>query len=77
MEDTYTHLIALLNEHGMLQAVMMIEEKYGYDKQHEASKVYRTTEEAHPGVKAMYQQGDILLGGPVRVVALQNQAFAQ
>ena len=69
--------VALLNEHGTLQAVMTIEEKYGYDKQHEASKVYRTTEEAHPGVKAMYQQGDILLGGPVRVVALQNQTFAQ
>jgi len=68
---------ALLNEHGTLQAVMTIEEKYGYDKQHEASKVYRTTDEAHPGVNAMYQQGDILLGGPVRVVALQNQTFAQ
>ncbi len=69
--------VALLNEHGTLQAVMTIEEKYGYDKQHEASKVYRTTDEAHPGVNAMYQQGDILLGGPVRVVALQNQTFAQ
>src|SRR2546423_337317 len=69
--------VALVNEQGTLQAVMTIEEKYAYDKQHEASKVYRTTEEAHPGVKAMYQQGDILLGGPVRVVALQNQVFAQ
>src|SRR6184192_3500020 len=69
--------VALTNEQGTLQAVMLLEEKYGYDKQHEASKVYRTTEEAHPGVKAMYQQGDVLLGGPVRVVALQHQAFAQ
>src|SRR5438876_4325372 len=69
--------VALVNEQGTLQAVMTVEEKYDYDKQHEASKVYRTTEEAHPGVKAMYQQGDILLGGPIRVVALQNQAFAQ
>lgn len=69
--------VALVNAQGTLQAVMTIEEKFGYDKQHEASNVYRTTEEAHPGVKAMYQQGDILLGGPVRVVALQNQAFAQ
>src|SRR5437899_12326721 len=32
--------IALVNEHGTLQAVMTIEEKYGYDKQLEASKVY-------------------------------------
>lgn len=69
--------VALLNGQGTLQAVMTITEKYGYDKQHEASKVYRTTEEAHPGVKIVYQQGDVLLGGPVRVVRLQTQAFAQ
>lgn len=69
--------VALLNGQGTLQAVMTINEKYGYDKQHEASKVYRTTEEAHPGVKIVYQQGDVLLGGPVRVVRLQTQAFAQ
>src|SRR5690348_7517324 len=69
--------IALVNAHGALQAVMTIEEKFGYDKAHEASKVYRTTEEAHPGVKVLYQQGDVLVGGPVRVVALQHQAFAQ
>lgn len=69
--------VALVNGEGALQAVMTIHEKFGYDKQHEASKVYRTTEEAHPGVKVVYQQGDVLLGGPVRVIALQNQAFAK
>jgi sulfate adenylyltransferase len=69
--------IALVNAHGALQAVMTIEEKFGYEKEHEASKVYRTTEEAHPGVKVLYQQGDVLLGGPVRVVALQHQAFVK
>ncbi|HJT59001.1 MAG TPA: sulfate adenylyltransferase [Ktedonobacteraceae bacterium] len=69
--------VALVNAEGTLQAVMTIQEKFGYDKQHEASKVYRTTEDAHPGVKVVYQQGDVLLGGPVRVVALQNQAFAK
>jgi sulfate adenylyltransferase len=68
--------IALVNAHGTLQAVMTVQEKFGYDKQHEASKVYRTTEEAHPGVKVLYEQGDVLLGGPVRVVALQEQVFA-
>ena len=68
--------VALMDEYATLQAVMLVEEKYGYDKQREASKVYRTTEEAHPGVKVVYQQGDVLLGGPVRVVALPNQAFA-
>src|SRR2546421_3966985 len=69
--------VALMDEQGTVQAVMLVQEKYGYDKQHEASKVYRTTEEAHPGVKVVYQQGDVLLGGPVRVVALPNQGFAK
>lgn len=68
--------IALVNAQGMLQAVMHVEEKFGYDKQLEARKVYRTEDEAHPGVKVVYQQGEVLLGGPVRVVALQQQAFA-
>ncbi len=69
--------LALVNEQGALQAVMTLHETYGYDKKLEARKVYRTEEDAHPGVKVVYQQGDILLGGPVRVVALQSQAFAQ
>lgn len=69
--------LALVNEQGTLQAVMTLHEKYDYDKKLEARKVYRTEEEAHPGVKVVYQQGDVLLGGPVRVVALQPQVFAQ
>ncbi len=69
--------VALVDAQGALQAVLTLEEKYGYDKQLEARKVYRTEDEAHPGVKVIYQQGDILLGGPVRVVALQPRQFAQ
>jgi sulfate adenylyltransferase len=69
--------IALVNGQGALQAVMTLQEKYSYDKKFEARKVYRTEEDAHPGVKIVYQQGDILLGGSVRVVALLSQAFAQ
>lgn len=68
--------VALVNSRGELQAVLSLEEKYRYDKRHEAQSVYRTQEEAHPGVKVLYQQGDVLLGGPVRVVASQSQAFA-
>ncbi len=69
--------VALVDAQGVLQAVLTIEEKYSYDKQHEARQVYRTEEEAHPGVKVLYEQGDVLLGGPVRVVRLQQQTFAQ
>ncbi|MEO7021689.1 MAG: sulfate adenylyltransferase, partial [Ktedonobacteraceae bacterium] len=68
--------IALVDSEGALQAVLHLQEKYTYDKQLEAQQVYRTTEEAHPGVKVLYQQEEVLLAGPVRVVSLQNQAFA-
>ena len=69
--------VALVNTQGVLQAVLTIQEIYSYDKHLEASKVYRTEEEQHPGVSILYQQGDVLLGGPVRVVSLQEQVFAR
>ncbi len=69
--------VALVSEQGAIQAVMTVEDIFGYDKRHEARMVYRTQDEAHPGVAVLYGQGDVLLGGPVRVLALQQQAFAQ
>jgi sulfate adenylyltransferase len=69
--------VALVDARGDLQAILTIEEIYPYDKQLEASKVYRTQEEQHPGVRVLYQQGDFLLGGPVRVISLQEQSFAR
>lgn len=59
--------IALADETGKLLAVMKVEDIYEGDKQHEAQSVYLTTEEAHPGVAILYAQGDVILGGPVRV----------
>ncbi|WP_151757363.1 sulfate adenylyltransferase [Dictyobacter vulcani] len=69
--------VALVNAEGVLQAILLVQEKFGYDKTLEARQVYRTEDEAHPGVHVVYQQGDVLLGGPVRVVALQPQTFEQ
>src|SRR5437588_11945923 len=63
-------LAALLNEGGAPLAVLQVREKFSYDKQREASQVYRTIEEAHPGVAAVYAQGDTLVGGEVTVLRL-------
>jgi sulfate adenylyltransferase/3'-phosphoadenosine 5'-phosphosulfate synthase len=60
--------VALRNASGDVVAILDLEEKYESDPQREALKVYRTTEEAHPGVAALYQQGPVLLAGPITVV---------
>ncbi len=66
--------VALLDEGGAALAVLQLHEKFGYDKQREAERVYRTTEEAHPGVAAVFAQGDTLLGGEVTVLRLPEHA---
>lgn len=61
---------ALVDEAGAPLAILHVEEIYPYDKEHEAREVYRTADQAHPGVAALYAQGDRLIGGPVEVVQL-------
>ncbi|MCH8051268.1 MAG: sulfate adenylyltransferase [Chloroflexi bacterium] len=60
--------VALTDEAGRLLGVLEVREKFGYDKKAEANGVYRTEDETHPGVAALYAQGDTLLGGPLRVI---------
>jgi sulfate adenylyltransferase len=62
--------VALADESGRRLAVLKIEEKFGYDKREEARNVYRTEDEEHPGVAAVYADGDVLIGGPVRAFEL-------
>lgn len=52
-----------------IMGTMTIEEKFAYDKRLEAKSVFRTDDENHPGVKKLYQQGEILLGGQVTVLS--------
>ncbi len=69
---------ALADESGSVLGVMRVQQKFGYDKLVEAREVYRTEDDAHPGVAALYTQGDVLVGGPVRVLELPaHDDFAQ
>ena len=61
------HDVALYEEEHLL-GVLHFTEKFTYDKRVEAQSVYRTTEEAHPGVRALYAQGDWLLTGRVTLI---------
>jgi sulfate adenylyltransferase len=48
-----------------LMGMMTIADRFPADKEREAREVYRTTDEAHPGVARLYRQGDWYLGGDV------------
>ena len=54
------------DESGTLMGSMLIEEKYAYDKTSEAKGVFGTEDADHPGVAKVYDQGDVLLAGPVK-----------
>ena len=57
--------IALQDGDGRVVATMIVEDRYSYDKEREAREVYRTTDQEHPGVAALYRPGDVLLGGEI------------
>ena len=64
---------ALKHSDGTLMAVMDVEEIYEHDKQLEIPNVFRTQDEAHPGVKVVADEGDWLVGGPVHVITVTPQ----
>ena len=60
--------IALADGTGRVLATMIVEDRYSYDKEHEAQQVFGTTNDEHPGVAAVYRQKDVLLGGEVTLL---------
>jgi sulfate adenylyltransferase len=60
--------LALVDEHSEVRGLLVLQEKFSYDKKREASEVYRTTDQGHPGVRALYAQSEVLLAGPVRLL---------
>jgi|CXWL01.1.fsa_nt_gi sulfate adenylyltransferase len=64
---TYKGDIALTDADGTPLAIMSVAEAYAYDKADEAKKVFRTDEDKHPGVAALYVQDELLIGGPVQI----------
>ena len=63
---------ALRDESGLPLGVIEIDDVYQRDKKHEAEQVYRTADEAHPGVAALYASGDLVLGGRVQALRLPD-----
>lgn len=67
--------VRLVDPSGFLLGVLHLEERYRYDKREEAQAIYGTTEEAHPGVAVLAAEGDVRLGGKVRLLARRKLQF--
>ena len=66
----YGDSIALTDpESGEPLATMSVAEKYTIDKALECESVFRTTDQEHPGVRMVMQQGEVNLAGPISVLS--------
>src|ERR1019366_7322205 len=62
-------VVALRDDDGQVLGALTVTEIYDRDLEAEAREVYRTTDQAHPGVAALFAQGPTVVAGPVRVAA--------
>jgi sulfate adenylyltransferase len=59
--------VALADESGLPLAVLEVEDAYSYERELEAERCFRTTDDAHPGVARLYAQHSLYLAGRVTV----------
>jgi sulfate adenylyltransferase len=67
--------ILLASESGRPVAVLHLEEKYTYDKDELAEKVFLTMDRAHPGVAKVAGMKDVLLAGPLDLLEISPTPF--
>jgi sulfate adenylyltransferase len=64
--------LELYGHEGTRLGTITIEQVYERDLQREAKLVYRTTDEAHPGVSVLYREGPRTIAGPISAKALPS-----
>ncbi|MED4207562.1 sulfate adenylyltransferase [Neobacillus mesonae] len=60
--------IGLKGPDGNLYGILLLEEKFTYDKQQEAQHIYGTTDINHPGVQKVFNKGETYLAGPTFMI---------
>lgn len=69
--------VAIEDDRGEIVALMTVSDKFSIDKQELAQKVYRTTEDKHPGVAYTYSHGPVYFGGDIWVLKAREVEHAE
>jgi sulfate adenylyltransferase len=69
-------VVSLSSDEGKPLGRITVEEIFERDVRREAEQVYGTTDEAHPGVAAVYEEGARCIAGPIDVDALPDHEDA-
>lgn len=69
--------VALADAAGTLYGVLEVDEVYEYDREREADRCFRTTEQAHPGVARLYAQPGSYVAGRVTVFERVEASFPE
>lgn len=69
------HEVALATASGQILGLLLLEEKFGYDKEVEARFCLRTTDPVHPSVKRLWEQGEVYLSGEIWLLNRPNPPF--
>jgi sulfate adenylyltransferase len=78
-EETVRNLVrrgqaALYHSDGTLLAIMDTSDVYPHDKETEVRAVFGTDDPAHPGVKAVLDEGPWLVGGAIHVITTRPES---
>ena len=69
--------VVLADGSGRPLAVLDVEEVFEYDREREAERCFRTTDQEHPGVARLYRQEDLYLAGRVTVFDRPEPPFPE
>jgi sulfate adenylyltransferase len=67
--------IALLDETRRPIAIMTVSDVFDYNPMEYGHKVYKTTDQTHPGVAALYASGPKMIGGEVALLRRREHKF--
>lgn len=66
---------AFLVYRGVAYGTIIVTETYSPNKEIEAAHVFGTTDEAHPGVKKLYERPNLYVSGPVKLIKRPEKQF--